>query len=233
MNYRHVYMLIIEHAKSEQKLGIRKRGNGQYYENHHVLPKSLFPIWKYRSRNTVLLTAREHFFCHKLLVKIYPCQEMTAAIWTMANTNKDKVSSKEYEKLRLKFSQYLKESRKGENNPCFGRKLSDKEKLVLRNRMVGDSNIAKRKDVREKISASMLGNNHGTKNKGIKRGKQTEEQIRYRIQKMVESKLYQQSRKTRSIKMKAKLAQTKEQYKLYKEQGGQLSWNEWRKTQKG
>lgn len=33
--------------------------------------------------------------------------------------------------------------------------------------------------------------------------------------------------------MKAKLAQTKEQYKLYKEQGGQLSWNEWRKTQKG
>ena len=70
MNYRHVYMLIIEHAKSEQKLGIRKRGNGVYYESHHVLPKSLFPLWKYRKRNMVLLTAREHFFCHQLLSKI-------------------------------------------------------------------------------------------------------------------------------------------------------------------
>lgn len=37
MNYRHVYMLIIEHAKSEQKLGLRKKGNGNYYEAHHIL----------------------------------------------------------------------------------------------------------------------------------------------------------------------------------------------------
>lgn len=25
MNYRHIYMLIIEHAKSEEKLGLRER----------------------------------------------------------------------------------------------------------------------------------------------------------------------------------------------------------------
>lgn len=45
MNYRKVYMRIILHAKSEENLGIRKRGNGKYYEAHHILPKSLFPNW--------------------------------------------------------------------------------------------------------------------------------------------------------------------------------------------
>lgn len=44
MNYRHVYCVIISHAKSEEKLGLRKKGNGTYYEAHHILPRSLFPL---------------------------------------------------------------------------------------------------------------------------------------------------------------------------------------------
>lgn len=86
MNYRHIYMLIIERAKSEEKLGIRKRGNGEYYERHHILPKSMFPLWKTRKFNLVLLTAREHFFCHQLLTKIYRKQakkNATSLVWHM------------------------------------------------------------------------------------------------------------------------------------------------------
>ena len=99
MNYRHVYMLIIEHAKSEQLQGIRKRGNGEYYENHHILPKSLFPLWKNRKPNQVLLTAREHFFCHQLLTKIYPTKEMYSAlsIFCKFKQNKRKLASRQYE----------------------------------------------------------------------------------------------------------------------------------------
>ena len=60
MNYRHVYMYIIAHAKTEN----RKKGDGNYYEMHHILPKSMFPLWTKKKSNLVLLTAHEHFFCH-------------------------------------------------------------------------------------------------------------------------------------------------------------------------
>lgn len=69
MNYRHVYMLIIEHAKSEQKLGLRKKGNGNYYEAHHILPKSLFPLWKNRQSNYVLLTNKRTFLLSSAIRK--------------------------------------------------------------------------------------------------------------------------------------------------------------------
>lgn len=83
MNYRHIYMLIIEHAKSEEKLGLRKKGNGEYYESHHILPKSMFPLWAKEKRNLVLLTSREHLFVHKLLFKIYKNSQMACALMCM------------------------------------------------------------------------------------------------------------------------------------------------------
>ena len=69
MNYRHVYMLIIEHAKSEMKNGLRPKSQAerrrkfinQSFEFHHVLPKSLFPNWVKRKSNLVCLTAREGY----------------------------------------------------------------------------------------------------------------------------------------------------------------------------
>ena len=83
MNYRKVYMRIISHAKSEQQKGLRPRTKNckkgfenQYFEFHHILPRSLFPNWIKRKSNTVPLTAREHFFCHQLLTKIYPHSSM-------------------------------------------------------------------------------------------------------------------------------------------------------------
>lgn len=116
MNYRHVYMLIIEHAKSEEKLGLRKKGNGNYYERHHILPKSLYPLWIKEKRNLVLLTAREHFFCHQLLTKIYPSKEMTYAIYAFVNRPNAnyKISSREYERLKFEFSVFI--SNKNINN---------------------------------------------------------------------------------------------------------------------
>lgn len=103
MNYRHVYMLIIEHAKSEEKLGLRKKGNGNYYEKHHILPKSLFPLWVNRKSNLVLLTAREHFFCHQLLIKIYPSRQMYRALsMFMKNCHgKRNLTPKQYESARM------------------------------------------------------------------------------------------------------------------------------------
>ena len=183
MNYRHVYMLIIEHAKSEQKLGLRKKGNGNYYEAHHILPKSLFPLWKNRQSNYVLLTAREHFFCHQLLEKIYPNSNMFLALWWLANDDQNKYiikGSKEYEKIKKEVSEKLKKAYKGKhlNKVSFkdfsdekkaeigkkiseklsGRKLSDKHKENLRKAIENKVYIRKHTDEeKKKISESSKG----------------------------------------------------------------------------
>ena len=123
MNYRHIYMLIIERAKSEEKLGLRKKGNGEYYEKHHILPKSLFPLWRKRKSNLVLLTAREHFFCHQLLTKIYPSYATSCALFYMCNGNKHQrsvCSTRDYERARIEFSKWNSFMRKGKEpwNKC-------------------------------------------------------------------------------------------------------------------
>ena len=105
MNYRHIYMIIITKAKEEMRLGLRTKGNGNYYEKHHILPRSLFPLWVKRESNLVLLTAREHFFCHQLLTKIFPSRQMNFALWSFLTKNNKKpdglkLSSKDFEVLR-------------------------------------------------------------------------------------------------------------------------------------
>lgn len=50
MNYKKLYINIINKAKSEN----RKKGHNIYYESHRILPKSLFPLWKTRKSNLVL-----------------------------------------------------------------------------------------------------------------------------------------------------------------------------------
>lgn len=105
MNYRHVYMLIIEHAKSEMKNGLRPKSSyyrknfpEQYFEFHHILPRSIFPNWIKRKSNIVALTAREHFFCHQLLTKIFPCREMFNALIAMCS--KGKLSKNQLDKCK-------------------------------------------------------------------------------------------------------------------------------------
>lgn len=103
MNYRKIYMKIINYAKTQN----RKKGDGNYYECHHILPKSIYPLWKNRKSNLVLLTAREHFFVHLLLVKIFKndkekYKKMVYAVnkFTINPHNDYKISSKEYENIK-------------------------------------------------------------------------------------------------------------------------------------
>lgn len=66
MDYQRVHNQIVDRALNED----RSKGNGIYYEQHHIIPKCLGGS---NSRdNLVLLTGREHFLIHYLLMKIYP-----------------------------------------------------------------------------------------------------------------------------------------------------------------
>ena len=142
MNYRHLYMCIIAHAKSEIKEGKRpskkserKNFPEQYFEFHHIFPRSLFPQYENFEQNLVALTAREHFFCHQLLTKIWPTEPMIRALAEFMfrkndfrkNSLRIKITSKEYENFRKSFSEYQSKSHKG----YFNRLSEEQQKLAI------------------------------------------------------------------------------------------------------
>jgi hypothetical protein len=106
MNYQKVYNQIIERAKNRQLEG--------YKEKHHIIPKCLGG--DNNKNNLVELTAREHFLCHRLLCEIYPLNhKLIWALWLMAIGKQKiktiepyKISSKEYERLKLIFIEQSK-----------------------------------------------------------------------------------------------------------------------------
>lgn len=130
MDYKTIYYKIIEKAKLENDN--RKRILG-YYEKHHILPRSLGG--SNEKENLVKLTAREHFICHWLLVKIYDKgtnerHKMLCALWRMqsnpTNKNLRYTNARTYEKLRIEYIQSLKDWHKqtkfqqGEKNSQYG-----------------------------------------------------------------------------------------------------------------
>jgi hypothetical protein len=128
-------MKIIRAAQSQARKKLnRSNPNYVYYEKHHILPKSLFPLWTKRKSNIVLLTAREHFFCHQLLDKIYPDGKMFLALWILANDNQNKYcvkSSHEYEKIRARYSRVVSERFTG-GHQNLGRVKTEEERAQLR-----------------------------------------------------------------------------------------------------
>jgi stalled ribosome alternative rescue factor ArfA len=103
MTARQEYICIIKNAI----LANRKNDN-IYYEKHHILPKSIFPLWKYKKRNIVLLTAKEHFICHQLLTIIYPGSKMFLAYYRLCHDKKHEfISADDYESLKKEHSKLM------------------------------------------------------------------------------------------------------------------------------
>ena len=182
MNYRHIYMCIIAHAKSEQLQGLRPlsenqfrkdfRDSGSYFEFHHILPRSLFPNWIKRKSNIVPLTAREHFFCHQLLTKIYPCKETVFAAWMLATSkchDHVKISSKEYEKLRKQQQSFRSENSLQIHKNMSVEKKKERSLKISRAR----KGIVFTEETRKNMSAAHMGQkawNKGVSNEKTKLG---------------------------------------------------------------
>ena len=78
----------------------RKKGEGEYYEAHHIVPR----CFKKRS-DTVLLTPHEHYTCHKLLVEhfgnhTYYGEKLMWAFHRMAYGNGFQMTADEYSETR-------------------------------------------------------------------------------------------------------------------------------------
>lgn len=108
MNYKEVYDNLVETALSKK----RSRKDGNYYESHHIIPKS--HGGDNSKENRVLLTPREHFICHRLLCKIYPeCPKMKLAIYLMCQDNTNsakgiKISGRLFEMFKLESAEAKK-----------------------------------------------------------------------------------------------------------------------------
>lgn len=109
--YTKWYMQIIAAATSRTNIP-------EYVEKHHIIPKSLGG--NNRKENLVNLSAREHFICHRLLVKMLngdAKNKMIYALWRMSVNGahcqkRFKPNARTYELIRAQFG-YL---RKGQKN---------------------------------------------------------------------------------------------------------------------
>lgn len=133
----------------------RKRNKD--YESHHIIPKSIGG--NNDTKNLVNLTRKEHYICHRLLVKMTAgsdCAKMHFALWCMINGNGRKPRfipcSTVYETVRKKSMKVKSESQKGEKNHFYGKKHSAESR-----KRMSDNNPAKRPEVREKMRGTRPG----------------------------------------------------------------------------
>jgi len=135
MNYEKIYNQIIQKANSEDRKKIK---GGVYYEAHHIIPKCMGGegLTKDPSHpNIILLTAKEHFICHRLLCEIYPNnKKLIYALWCMI-TSKGSAGKRYVPSSRI--YDVIKNQQSGIRSELFaGRKFSEES-------------IAKRKETRK------------------------------------------------------------------------------------
>ena len=139
--YTRWYYKIVTNAQSRSTIG--------YVEKHHIIPRAL--NGNNNKDNLVVLTAREHYICHWLLIKMTDganYHKMASAFWRMVNTKNTnrvghvKIPSRVYEiakshaaiassnrnkgtKRTSEVRQQMSEKRTGKGNAMYGRKHSD------------------------------------------------------------------------------------------------------------
>lgn len=111
----------------------------QYCELHHIIPKSLGGI--NNNENLVLLTAREHYICHCLLVKhFYVINDLLSynkmlLAWNRISHDKrhNKINSYLYEKLKMQNSIRAKKFKHTKESliKCRNSQLGKKHLMLL------------------------------------------------------------------------------------------------------
>jgi hypothetical protein len=128
--YSRCYNRIIERRKNYPLDG--------YVEKHHIIPKSLGGSNK--KSNLVALSAREHFICHRLLVKMTIGKDkmkMSFALRNLINRENKyqqryKIGSRTYAAIILGTRNNISKYLVGENNPYYGKKHSEEVRKKMR-----------------------------------------------------------------------------------------------------
>jgi hypothetical protein len=129
--YARWYDQIITRAKS------RTLSDNLYTEKHHVIPKSIGGT--NLKDNLVVLTAREHFICHWLLIKFTTGRfklKMAAALSMMHRTNNDQINryksvnfSRIYQSIKILNSKFASDRNSGRTySPEAKARMSEAQK---------------------------------------------------------------------------------------------------------
>ena len=149
--YTHWYNQIVDRAQT--------RITEEYTETHHIQPRSLGGLDT--PDNLVKLTAREHFICHWLLVKMTTGEDhykMLNALRMMKAEKhgqqryETKITGRVYESIKKEYAKLQSEKVRGENNPMYGDKFyrSEEGKQRQREAILGDNNGAKKEEARQR-----------------------------------------------------------------------------------
>jgi hypothetical protein len=102
--YTKWYLSICRTAAQRSKSRKEARGKLGYTEAHHILPKSFNLGGRRDPTNLVYLNAKEHFICHRLLMKMFINPDfrakMSYALWLMVNTRGLRISARRYAQVR-------------------------------------------------------------------------------------------------------------------------------------
>jgi hypothetical protein len=117
--------------------------NEQYYESHHILPKSMGGSNK--PENMVFLTAREHYITHLLLMKMPITKrdqyKMASAYQYMSKVRNDytrgRYNSRLFEYHKAIRSKLMSEQMSGSGNPNYGKKASDEKRKRISEARIG------------------------------------------------------------------------------------------------
>lgn len=138
---------------------IQDKGNRNldYSERHHIVPKSICSELENDDHNIVVLSAREHYIAHWILMRAVGGRMVFAFHRLAYDKNNLKISSRVFEELRQRNSSEVsklmtgrevsKEARKKMSDAAKGRIFSEETKLKLKearkNRVFTDETRAK------------------------------------------------------------------------------------------
>lgn len=155
--YTKMYFSIVENAK------LRKCIDG-YSEKHHIIPKSLGGDNSHT--NIVILNAREHFVCHRLLPKMTTGSfryKMLSAIFRMMHSSQSQRyigTSHTYNSIKIEKAKLASTIFSGDNNPFYGKTHSEETRQrlkIARELQVARQGTTMTAEARQKLSVAAKG----------------------------------------------------------------------------
>ena len=175
-----------------------------YTETHHIKPRSLGGSDDID--NLVELTAREHFICHWLLVKMTTGEDHYKMLNALRMMRAEKhgqqryetaLTSRVYENIKQEYARLQSEKIRGENNPMWGKTHTEQARRMISEKNTGKTltkeQIArqvaaqtgrKRAPFSEEWRAKMSESKRGEKNNryGVEVSEETRQKIREKAQ---------------------------------------------------
>lgn len=178
--YKNWYNSIIDNAKLRTVDG--------YTERHHIVPVSLGGTDN--KENLVDLTAREHFICHWLLVKIYKGEARAKMVYALNGMKRNghctqryetKITSRVYENLKKEFSIVHSATMKG--RPAHNKGVPASAAQIEKNRKAAEGRVMSPESIAKGV-AKRTGQKRTAEQKanlsrgqtGVKKGPMSEEE---------------------------------------------------------